>query len=318
MAASEFQTEKGAEKAAPTMEQDATQKFIEEATGGKEKMELGLAFTITKHESITDEALSPLGLLSTARAEIKGGNRSQDLSPSTRNLPTHHFDNNMLKQSFEYTNQSQNKLIQMLGGQYTESKAPAILEEFGQRMHTLQDFYAHSNYVETQLKQNPNLLPQDLPLMTWSDIATSKSAKLHTGFTIPDETSQFLLKRNDVIDSLNKSSLRIPGTEFLPTSDYDKLQSFSGRLNYFTNQRYSVLHRDLNKDDNRSDEGKVVNPNTGYNLHQYARDLAVRETARQWQQLETIVRRTHSAEDARVMLQSLKTIQIYRPDSTGN
>src|SRR6185295_18964362 len=115
----------------------------------QEKMEFRLAFAIPKHDSITDEALSQMGLLGTARAEVKGGNRSQDITPSTRNLPTHHFDNNELEQSLAYTKESQNKLNKMLAGPYTEADAPKILEEFGQRMHALQDFYAHSNYVET-------------------------------------------------------------------------------------------------------------------------------------------------------------------------
>src|SRR5262249_55433980 len=156
--------------------------------------------------------------------------------------------------------------------------------------------------------------PQDIPLMTWTDIGTTKAAKLHTGFTIPDETTKLYLKRNDVINSLNESQLRIPGTQYLPTSDYDRLHSFSARLNYFTDPRYSVLHRDLNKDDNKSDEGQVVNPNTGFRLHEYARNLAVRETERQWKWLESIVRRTHDAAESKVILQSLKTIQIYPPD----
>lgn len=52
-----------------------------------------------------------------------------------------------------------------------------------------------------------------------------------------------------------------------------------------------MLQADINKDSETSEEGKLVVPAGGKTLHDYARDLAVRETQRQWSQFQDELRR---------------------------
>jgi hypothetical protein len=198
--------------------------------------------------------------------------------------------------------------------QLTADDETAILHEFGQRLHTIQDFYAHSNYVELQLKSAPSLLPGDIPLMNWEQIRQGQTDPIRTGFYyykngIQNEGTEFFMSRSGVISHLENLGMKVANTDYLPTPEYRKLASFQDRINYTTDPRYSVLHKDINKDDAKTDEGKTVNPATGVNLHEYARDLAVRETQQQWQLFESMVRRTRK-NDADMVLSQFKNMSF--------
>jgi hypothetical protein len=301
------------ESSAQIMAAEANSLRSAAAPAGAPKMELSLAFGIPQHDSIIDSALSSFGFRQPGLAQIKGGSRAQDISPSTRNLSSHHFDSNSFMRAYDYTKKAESVLNRKLSGPYQEADAPGILEDFGKRLHTLQDFYAHSNYVETQLKANPRLFPQEIPLMDWGSIPAGK-AGYRSGYAIKDETLQPSLKRSDVINKLNETGERLPGTQYLPGAAYDRLTSFADRLDYATDPRYSILHRDTAKDDGKCDEGKVVNPFTKYRLYDYARDLAVRETARQWREFESTVRKLHGDSEGEMILTNMKKIQIYPPE----
>jgi len=184
-----------------------------------------------------------------------------------------------------------------------------ILNEFGHRLHTLQDFYAHSNYVELRLKENPRLKPQELPLVTWAELEEDK--RVRTGYTIPNELLNPKLKRQDIVKKLEESGLKLEGTNYMPSPQYEQLRSFNSRLNYFSNSSFSFLHRDLNKDDYKSDEGKLLNPYTKKTMHDYARNLAVRETQREWSRFEDKVRSFHGKEQGDFYLSVMKHLVVY-------
>jgi hypothetical protein len=179
----------------------------------------------------------------------------------------------------------------------------------------MQDFYAHSNYVERNLKDNPNLRPQDIPLFEFTDIPAGRAKDVHTGFyyyknSFQNEATEFWLGRSGTIGNLDSLNMKIPGTQYLPTEQYDKLSSFTDRMNYFTDPKYSVLHFDINKDDEKSVEGKLVDTATNSKLFDYARDLAFRETQRQWSQFEDTVHKVHGKAEGDKVLQQIKNISF--------
>ncbi len=251
------------------------------------------------HKAITDEVLCAEGLGQASRLVIEVGNLSQDLDRQTRGDPTHHFDDNSLAGSLDEIEQHQQSIAQRLAKpKITRQDDVEALHEFGQELHTIQDFYAHSNYIEIKLKENPQLRPQDIPLMDFSKIRNHSEPELSTGFyyyknMLRNEQEEFYLSRTGVIKVLEDQGEKIPNTQFMPSDRYERLKSFQDRINYFTNRQYSFLHRDLNKDNRGSDEGRVVNPETGISLHDYARNLALRETKRQWTLLESVLQSSH-------------------------
>ena len=269
------------------------------------------AFTIMEHKSITHDSLTPLGFKSAGLFAAELGDLSQDLDKSTRKDPSHHFDNDYLKESLAVVDNHRNSIIEKLShGPLSAKEKFAVLYEFGQLSHTVQDFYAHSDYVELKLKKNPGLDAKHMPLMDWRLLATNgmnaPDRKLKTGYyyyknELQNELTQFYLSRSGIISRLEQQGERAPGTQYLSSDDYAKLQSFDDRINYATSPKYSVLNEDLEKDDEDSEEGKVVDPKTGLSLYDYARDLAVRETQRQWQLIEQSVRERVGSQAERIM-----------------
>jgi hypothetical protein len=273
-------------------------------------------FTIGKHKSISEQALIPEGLSDGARFAVEVGDLAQDLDSKTRGEPTHHFDDDTLLGSANGLEQSQAKLNKLIAkSDLSDDDAVQILREFGQRLHTMQDFYAHSNYIEHSLQANPNLRPAQIPLMNFADIKNGNAGAIHTGFyyyenSLQNEQIEFFLGRSGTISKLEALQMKIPGTEYLPSSAYAKLDSFEKRLDYANDKRYSVLHSDLNKDDDESDEGKLINPNTKINLHEYARQMAVRETQHQWSEFEDAVHKVHGQNEGDKILEQIKNISF--------
>ena len=139
------------------------------------------AFTPPKHQEITDRAINALysfwvprpgmqgyWFSTSAIYEITDANRSQDegdcskmqsdddwpafpcgaeIAPMIAEIqgPAHHFDDELFDASNDYIKVSRAKAISALKvGQYRLAR-----KEIGWVLHTLQDFYSHSNWVET-------------------------------------------------------------------------------------------------------------------------------------------------------------------------
>lgn len=271
-------------------------------------------FTVSNHKSITERALTPEGLSSAALFAVEVGDLAQDLDADTRNMPTHHCDDNTFVKAVEGTSEYEKRIEKLLSsGKLKADDEVKVLYEFGQRMHVLQDFYAHSNYVELKLKQDPKLSVADVPLMNFQDIGKDAGKQIRTGYyyyenSIQNEAVEFYLGRSGIIQKLEQKGMRLPGTTYLPSDQYAKLTSFDERISYATNQKYSVLHKDLNKDDVTSDEGKVVDPSTGKSLSDYAQSLALRETQRQWNHLENTIHRLKGKTEGDRVIKELKNM----------
>ncbi|GAB4579136.1 MAG: hypothetical protein Fur0022_18740 [Anaerolineales bacterium] len=103
------------------------------------------------HRQLTSEALGkhlPAPIL----ARVIQANLQQDAFLYLLGAHPHfHFDDNAFAQTYAYLNALRQTLEQTLA----QAQPQRAWEAFGKITHTLQDFYAHSNYVQLWLAQYP-------------------------------------------------------------------------------------------------------------------------------------------------------------------
>lgn len=98
---------------------------------------------------------------------VIAANIAQDLQQTLSEI---HFDNCTFAESIEYIN-SEWRLVKQAGDRLGD----AALAAFGRLLHTTQDFYAHSNWIELHVHQSPipiwdqslGTLPSDIVSGTW-------------------------------------------------------------------------------------------------------------------------------------------------------
>jgi len=258
------------------------------------------------HQEISREALvnSSIGLNEKAFALVSKGNTGQDEPPNIF-IDSHHFDNCKLDESKAFIDKCYSQIaLDAATAADDEIKRESILKSFGALLHPTQDFYSHANYVELKLKGDSSLSPETIPLVKWSDVKNSAisatTTSVRTGFFTTLEVTG---SRSLAIARLKSQKLKVKDSNYLDTAKYHKLQTFDERIDFATNAKLSLLHSDLNKDDGQTDEGKVVSKLTKKSLYEYARALAVRETQRQWQRLDTTVRAASGADADRLICQ---------------
>ncbi len=66
--------------------------------------------------------------------------------------PHFHFDSNAFEASYDYVEKQRQMVLDTLA---TEMDAAPAWQAFGRLIHTVQDFYAHSNYVQLWLDASP-------------------------------------------------------------------------------------------------------------------------------------------------------------------
>ena len=64
----------------------------------------------------------------------------------------YHFDNNAFAPSYAYIEEQRARTVSWL----MKNNAPSAWAAFGRLTHTVQDFYAHSNYIEMWLSRQPD------------------------------------------------------------------------------------------------------------------------------------------------------------------
>jgi hypothetical protein len=92
-----------------------------------------------------EEVLSPRALKKTIRANLH-----QDRLLGQIGHDEYHFDNNAFDKSYAYLEEQRALVVSSL----VANDAPTAWSAFGRLTHTVQDFYAHSNYVEMWLSRN--------------------------------------------------------------------------------------------------------------------------------------------------------------------
>jgi len=250
------------------------------------------AVAFNSHEDITTEGLKAENISDLSSEMIEDGNEGQDniFSPNFNN-GAHHFDNCMIEQGISYINAQQNRVVLFAKDAPTDNDAKRkALEAFGELLHTAQDFYAHTNYVELFLANNPSSQPSDIPIVDWNALPSN----LRSGYFFYHGilANEVTVDRKTAIEGLNEEGIN---GRFVQSPDElaKRRSTFEGALSYANDNSILVLHADLNKDKASSKEGKIVVPATGFNLFNYAYNLAVRETERQWRELEKAIRRTY-------------------------
>src|SRR3972149_465282 len=114
------------------------------------------------HQWVTDEGLSFLG--AGTLSEIKEAHKWQDckdICPGGGNddVPRAHFVRCLFAESGAYINEEYSRIL----GWFSEEPPDVwkAADDFGKLLHTAQDFYAHSNWVEIMAKRLPE---ERLPL----------------------------------------------------------------------------------------------------------------------------------------------------------
>jgi hypothetical protein len=114
------------------------------------------------HISITKNAIGEF-FDQSALDEIFQANVSQDrLVYQLGFTPHFHFDNNKIKESLAYVDSQLDEIIELAK---SESQGHQQRAAFGRLCHAIQDFYAHSNYIDLWLEENGGLNgtnPQDV------------------------------------------------------------------------------------------------------------------------------------------------------------
>jgi hypothetical protein len=103
------------------------------------------------HIEITHLALDDK-FSSRALEKIIEANLNQDRLRGQIGHDEYHFDNNAFEKSYAYLEEQRALAVSSL----TSNDAPSAWSAFGRLTHTVQDFYAHSNYIDLWLHHQPN------------------------------------------------------------------------------------------------------------------------------------------------------------------
>ncbi|MDQ7824322.1 MAG: PKD domain-containing protein [Candidatus Eremiobacteraeota bacterium] len=234
----------------------------------------------TVHESITRAAVGSYFTQETF-GFIDTGNTDQDRVPHYLMAPTHHFDDNSIDGSLDYADTQYVNAISAAGSaDESITGRNKALEYLGHLFHTVQDFYAHSNYVELCLKKG--IKPENIkPLYLFGTQLNSPPAGLKTGYFYFSNvySNEKLRPRKVCIDGLRAEHPRL---KFADDAEYKLLNnSYKGAIDYMTGD-YTLIHEDVNKDDESTREGALKVPGSNYTLYAIARKVAIEETRAQW------------------------------------
>ncbi|MBI4532766.1 MAG: hypothetical protein HY711_02370 [Candidatus Melainabacteria bacterium] len=209
------------------------------------------------HEQITRDALA--GTISDANlAVVIKAIISQDIAGSEdASESRRHFSDDHFSACLAYIDREKKKALNYACDADTDPDNRArALKHFGLMLHTAQDFYSKTNYVELQLEDARKIAdPFNIELVDW--------AKIPDGYVGPVSRTR-LAVANQVMD--------------------------------------------LNKDNAHTPQGKKAVAGTTYFV--IAKDLAVRETQRQWNLFETLLK-------ARFQTRAAAIITALRQASPG-
>lgn len=199
------------------------------------------------HEQIMKEALGNQFSATNLEIMIKASESQDAANSEGAKEPRRHFDAKTLQSSLAYIDREKKKILNYAQDADSSPDSRArVLHHMGLMMHTVQDFYSRSNYIELrfrQLKQSGKLAnPYDMDLVDWS--------KLPEGYD--------------------------GGGETLGLAEVKKETPEDGKQ-----QLGSSTH------------------------HKVARELAIRETQRQWTSLESLLRNRYQGR-ATMIITALK------------
>lgn len=236
------------------------------------------------HAEICRDALAPLGVGKKSLKTIIKGCNSQDipLSKNFSSSPAHHCDDNNIENGHKYwSTMIQNAINDAGKADKSRVSRDRALYAIGEALHTVQDFYSHSNYVEYLLKNNLPLKPID-----WNNVP----AEIRTGYYFYRNIArnESTSSRDACVAWLTQKNAKL---KFHTVQEYDRRsrdQSPAAAEAYVL-EPGDLLHLELNKDSRKTLEGKVPVAEGGQTLHDLARRVAELDSARQWTAFETAI-----------------------------
>jgi hypothetical protein len=240
------------------------------------------------HQQITREALAPLGVSEESLHLIGKGTDSQDTPFSFKYsmCPENHADDNRIPSARSYIRSRITQAVSdALIADTDKKQRDHVLYEFGEAMHTVQDFYSHANYLEWLLRNHKALEPID-----WDNVPP----EVCTGYYFYERPfdEDAYISRAKSVRGLQRKYQHL---NFHSAEEFEariRSSSYEDALNYAL-APYQFLHKELNKDNPKSIEGRVVAPEYNKTLHELARELATADTARQWKTFEEMITETY-------------------------
>lgn len=251
------------------------------------------------HAEITDSTLRPLGFAPPALMRIDSANDAQDqLNAPDSMHPECHAINNQTTATFAFIESRFAKAIDLASDcDRSNSACKETLQALGQTFHAIQDFYAHSNYLELLLSKGERL-------------HTAEPERLPDRLTTCYQCAGLLREppfatREQVVNELSR---QFPKLIFHTNQEFGMRTLFncseSTVLKYAT-APVSLCYLELSKDNARTLEGSVVSEEYRRTYFDLARQLAAQDTLKIWQRFDKQVRRRYG-QRADAILLSLK------------
>jgi len=248
------------------------------------------------HRDILKKALVPLGVSARSIAMIGKGTDSQDIPFSDKygHHPQNHCDDDQIQAGRDYFRERIKQAVADAKDADTNIKhCHLALYEFGEGMHTVQDFYSHANYLEWLLQTGKTLEPID-----WD----RPPGEVHTAYYYFDRpfVEDAYISRSKSVRGLQKKDQHLhfhSEAEFAARKDTSE---YTGALDYALAHE-DFLHKELNKDSAKTMEGKIVAPKYKKTFHQLARELATTDTARQWNIFEQSIKDRYGERSERII-----------------
>lgn len=231
------------------------------------------------HDDIIKEALK--GLASEEHIKIIMWAAAKNDAPGTERFldPRHHFDSNKIDRSLEWI---AGRMLTAIA-QGTEADANAqkrewSLEAVGDLLHSIQDFYSHSNYIEIRLKAG--VAPDEIEPIDWGN----RPAGLKTGYYywVSKADNELSADRAVIVAHLQKEYFEVAfATEEEKAALRGAEGSYEGALAWALSN-HDFLHYEFCKDSLSYDQAKIVHPGSKKTFFEIAKAVAVKETRRQW------------------------------------
>lgn len=239
------------------------------------------------HRAILEEGLKPFKLSKASLGFMAKGMDSQDNPFSNKwKISEHHACDNRIKDAFLYIDEQTSKAVDLAGRADTDSDAcRQALYTLGEAMHTVHDFYSHANYVEWLLSQDKPMEPIDrsagsnIPESIRTCYYFYESSLKQEPFLSHKENVRRLLAQHPKLTFRSES-------EYIARKQSEDRQS---ALDYVLKPG-QLLHMELNKDSVKQLQGQVMVGCEGKTFFDLAREIAVKDTTKQWQVFEHQIR----------------------------
>lgn len=236
------------------------------------------------HQGIDGQALEQLAPESLEL--VDRGNRTQDKFYLTEHFmdPARHFTDDQVRGGLEFVRSTREKVVEEAAAAPRDYAAwRRALFHVGGLLHAVQDFYAHSNYVEIKLARG-----EPLELVDWDNLPEGLTTAYFLATTVPPSELEDPGHYEEVF-----------GREF---ADMKGLRDEEA-VRYAATRRVAFTHSQLGKDS--PEEPHASRRFRGTTLFDAARNLAVKETRRQWAWLRQALQERHG-DRAEAILASLQ------------